>query len=69
MTWRAFLIGVVLVAGLCLLDPYTSFNKGYGWNTVGHFPTGPVFLLIVLTVGVNVLVKLIRRASALPSPS
>ncbi len=61
MTWRAFIIGLACVIGLCLLDPYTSFNKSYGWNTVGHFPTGPAFLLVVLTVGGNLLLKLIRR--------
>ena len=65
MTWRAFLLGVALVAGLSWLDPFTSFNKGYGWNTVGHFPTGPVFLLVVLTIAGNVLLKAVRRRWAL----
>jgi hypothetical protein len=65
MTLRAFIIGLTCVVGLCLLDPLTSFNKGWGWNTVGHFPPGAVFFLVLLTVGGNLLIKLVRRAWAL----
>jgi hypothetical protein len=65
MTWRAFLLGVLCTIGVAALDPYTSFNKGYGWNTGGHFPTAAVFLLVFLTVFGNLLVKLVRRAWAL----
>lgn len=61
MTWRAFIIGLAAVVGLSLLDPYTSFIKGYGWLTASCFPGGPVLILVFLTVGVNVLVKLVRR--------
>jgi hypothetical protein len=65
MTWRAFLIGVLCTIGVAALDPYTSFNKSYGWNTGGHFPTAAVFLLVFLTVFGNLIVKLVRRAWAL----
>ena len=65
MTLRAFLIGLLCVIGLCLLDPYTSFNKGYGWNTVGHFPPGAVFFLVLLTIGANVVIKLLKKSWAL----
>ena len=65
MTVRAFIIGLLCVVGLCLLDPYTSFNKGWGWNTVGHFPPGAVFFLVLFTVGANLLIKLVRKAWAL----
>jgi len=61
LTCRAFIVGLLAVAGLALLDPYTSFIKGYGWLTASCFPGGPVLILVLLTVGVNVLIKLVRR--------
>lgn len=65
MTWRAFIIGIIAVAALAALDPYTSFNKSYGWNTGGHFPQGAVFLLVFFTIALNLLFKLIRKGWAL----
>ncbi len=65
MTLRAFLLGLIAVVAVCLLDPFTSFNKGYGWNTVGHFPPAAVFFLVLFTVVVNVLIKLVKRSWAL----
>ncbi|MCK4373929.1 MAG: hypothetical protein KAX19_01330, partial [Candidatus Brocadiae bacterium] len=65
MTWRAFFIGLLAVIGLTALDPYTSFNKGYGWTTTGHFPAGAVFLLIFFTVILNLAIKLVRKRWAL----
>ena len=64
MTLRAFIIGLVLVAGFCLLDPYTSYIRDYGWNSAGHFPVGPVFLLVLLTVVINAGLKWVRRGWA-----
>jgi hypothetical protein len=65
MTWRAFTVGLLCVVAVALLDPYVGFNKGYGWTTQGHFPVAAVFLLVVLTIGVNSLLKLIRRKAVL----
>jgi hypothetical protein len=65
MTWRAFLLGLGLVILVTAVDPCTSFNHGYGWTSSGHFPQGPVFLLVVLTVFVNLGIKLVRRRWAL----
>jgi len=65
MTWRAFILGMLAVIGVSLLDPYTSFNKGYGWNTQGHFPVAAVFLLVVFTVLANLLIKAFRRRAGL----
>ncbi len=65
MTWRAFILGLLAVIGVALLDPYTSFNRNYGWNTQGHLPVAAVFLLVVFAVGLNVVVKLVRRRWAL----
>ncbi len=42
LTWRAFIIGRVAVAAIGLLDPYTSFIKGYGGLTSHSFPDGAV---------------------------
>ncbi len=61
MTWRAFIIGLLAVIGVALVDPYASFNKDYGWNTQGHLPIAAVFLLVVITLALNLLIRLIRR--------
>ncbi len=65
MTLRAFLLGLASVIAISLLDPYTSYHQGYGWNTQGHFPVAAVFLLVVVTVGLNALLKAVRRGLAL----
>ncbi|MFO7956239.1 MAG: DUF6785 family protein [Candidatus Brocadiia bacterium] len=62
MTLRAFLIGLVFVAVISLVDPLTSFISQYGsWFTYSSFPLGAVFVLVLLTVFVNVGLKLFRR--------
>ncbi len=61
MTWRAFLIGLALVVGISLIDPYASFAQGYGWLNTNAFPTSAVLALVLLALVVNVLVKLVRR--------
>jgi hypothetical protein len=58
-------LGLGLVVLVAAADPYTSFNHGYGWTSSGHFPQGPVFLLVLFTVFVNFAVKLVRRRWAL----
>jgi len=68
MTWRAFILGLLAVIGVGLLDPFTSFNKGYSWTTQGHLPVAGVFLLVVFTVGLNMVLRLIRRRWALRQP-
>ena len=61
MTWRAFIIGLVAVAGVSLLDPYANFIKGYGGLTAHSFPDGAVLVLVLLSVGANVLIRAARR--------
>jgi hypothetical protein len=68
VTWRAFIIGLMAVIGIALLDPYMSFNKGYGWNTQTHFPAGAAFVLVVLAAGLNAAIRLVRRRWALRRP-
>lgn len=65
MTLRAFLIGLLTVAGVCFLAPYNDWGMGNTYITGFHFPTGPFFLLVLLTVVGNLMVKLFRKAWAL----
>jgi len=64
MTWRAFVIGIVAVAVLSAVTPYNDFGRGNTLLTGNHFPVGAFFVLVLLTFGVNLLLKLIRRAWA-----
>ncbi len=65
MTWRAFLIGILGVAGLCYLTPINDYGVGNTFLTGNHFPAGVFFFLFVLIFIVNVLVKLVRSRWAL----
>ncbi|MCK4374380.1 MAG: hypothetical protein KAX19_03590, partial [Candidatus Brocadiae bacterium] len=62
MTWRAFLIGVLGVAGLCLLVPVNDYRVGNTFLTGNHFPVGVFCFLFILTLGVNGILRLLRRA-------
>jgi len=61
MTWRAFIIGLLAVAVLCLVDVYAGLAKGYGDLTISCFPSAPVLALVLLAVFIGPLVKLVRR--------
>lgn len=65
MTWRAFIIGLLFAAGIALLEPWVSWAEGWGGFSGTAFPGGAVLVLVLLTVGVNVLIKLVRRGWAL----
>ena len=62
VTWRAFIIGILGVVGLCLLVPVNDYRVGNTFLTGNHFPVGVFFFLFVLTVGLNAVLRLIRRA-------
>jgi hypothetical protein len=62
LTWRAFIIGILGVVGLCLLVPVNDYRIGNTFLTGNHFPVGVFFFLFVLTLGVNGVLRLIRRA-------
>ncbi len=68
MTWRAFIIGLLFVAGIALLEPWTSWAEGWGGFSGTAFPGGAVLVLVILTVGLNVLLKLVRRGWELRQP-
>jgi hypothetical protein len=61
VTWRAFITGLVTVAGIGVLDFYSGTVKGYGGFGGSFFPGGCVLVLVVLVAIVNPLVKLVRR--------
>jgi len=65
MTWRAFIIGLVFVALVSWVDPYAAFIKSYGALNSTAFPAAPVVALVVLSVGLNALLKALRRRWAL----
>jgi len=65
MTWRAFIVGLISVATIAFIDPYTSFNHNYGWNTQSHLPAGAVIALVAITLLLNGLLHLVRRRWAL----
>jgi len=68
MTWRAFILGLFLVVFMCWADVWAGISRRFGWVTEGHFPEACGFLLVVVTLGVNVVIKLIRRTAGLKQP-
>ena len=62
MSWRAFAIGILGVVGLCLLTPVNDYAFGNTFLTGNHFPVGPFFFLTLLTVCVNLAIRLVRPA-------
>jgi hypothetical protein len=64
LTWRAFIIGMAGVVGLCLLTPINDFAVGNTFLTGNHFPVGVFFFLLFMTLVLNALIKLVRRAWA-----
>ncbi len=65
MTWRAFIVGLLLVASIAVIDPYTSFNQNYGWNTQSHLPPGAILALVAATLALNGVLRLISRKASL----
>jgi hypothetical protein len=62
LTWRAFIIGILGVAGLCLIVPVNDYRIGNTFLTGNHFPVGVFCFLFLLTLGLNGLLRLVRRA-------
>jgi len=65
MTWRALIIGLVLVVVMCWVDIIAGLSHGYTWTTEGHFPEAAVFLLVAVTLLLNPAIQLIRRGAGL----
>jgi hypothetical protein len=65
MTWRAFFIGLLFSAVLNWSDIYGGMARLWGRMTESNFSTACVFALVVLTLGLNTLIKLVKRSAAL----
>ena len=64
MSWRAFIIGLLAVVAVSLVEVYSGVVHGYGGITSTCLPPAAVLVLVLLAVGVNPLIKLVRRAWA-----
>ena len=66
MTWRAFIIGLVAVAAVSWVDPRTAFLvEEWGTLNTTSFPPAAMLVLVVLTLTLNILLKLISKISLL----
>ncbi len=65
MTWRAFIIGLLAVIAIAAITPYNDIVVGGTYITGNHYPAGAFFILLVLVVVGNVVVKWVRRTWAL----
>jgi len=64
VSWRAFIIGLLAVVAVSLVEVYSGVVHGYGGITSTCLPPAAVLVLVLLAVGVNPLIKLVRRAWA-----
>ncbi|MBW2341992.1 MAG: hypothetical protein JRF50_16870 [Deltaproteobacteria bacterium] len=65
ITARAVIIGLVCGVFLCLVTPYNDYYVGGTFLAGNHFPIGPVFILIILTLLVNVGLKKAKHSFVL----
>jgi len=68
MTWRAFLIGLLGVLGLCLLTPYNDYTVGNTYLTGNHFPVGVMFFVLFLVLVVNSVLRIFGTRWTLKQP-
>ena len=50
ITWRSFLLGLVLAGALNVLTPYNDYVVGNTYIAGNHFPIGAVFALLLLAL-------------------
>ena len=65
ITIRCVIIGLTCTAALCLITPYNDYYVGGTFLGGNHFPIGPIFVLITLTLLVNVILERVRPGSSL----
>jgi len=66
VTLRSFLIGIVCVIGLCALTPYNNhYVNGSAYPSSNHLPFGPLFLIVLLTLLFNVVLRQIHPKAML----
>jgi len=64
---RAIIIGLVCAAAECLIAPYNDYVIRNIFLAGGHFPVGPFFVLAILVLLVNVILRSINPKVALSS--
>ena len=65
ITTRAILIGLACAALECLIAPYNDYVIRNIFLAGGHFPVGPFFVVTVLVLLVNTIVRKLNPSSAL----
>ncbi len=65
---RALVIGLFCAALECLIAPYNDYVIRNIFLAGGHFPVGPFFVLILLVLGVNGILREMHPKSALSAP-
>ena len=65
MSWRAIIIGLLAVVVIAGFAPYNDIVVRGTYITGNSFPAGAFFILLALTVVLNVVIKCVRRAWAL----
>ncbi|MBI2298551.1 MAG: hypothetical protein HYU66_06285 [Armatimonadetes bacterium] len=65
VTLRAVLIGLFATVVLCGLTPYNDFRIAATYIAGNHMPIGSFFLLALLVLGVNVVLRAVRPGWAL----
>ena len=65
VSFRAVLIGLCCAALECLIAPYSDYVIRNVFLAGGHFPVGPFFVLTILILIINVILRRINSKLAL----
>ena len=65
VTVRSVLLGIACVVAICVVEAYNDYYVNNTWLAAHHFPIVAVFLLTVLVLCVNVVLKKTGLASPL----
>ncbi|MFC1714506.1 DUF6785 family protein [Candidatus Poribacteria bacterium] len=66
VTARAFVVGLFLVAGICIITPYSNHYVRNTYLASNHLPIGPLFILIFLVL-LNAFMKRLSPRLSLSS--
>jgi len=65
ITWRAFLLGLGCSLALCGVTPYNDFKIGATYLAGNHLPIASFFVLLLIILGPNAVLRRIRPTLAL----
>jgi hypothetical protein len=68
VTGRSVAIGLFCVAGICTAVPYNDYRLANTFLYGNHLPIGGIFLLMLLTLGVNAVLYRFRPERVLRAP-